>query len=160
MDLISRLRDACGLDEMQARAVAGGVLELVGEELLDRFGFEASRSFATEVPELQIWRVDALRFFGRAGRTTHGAESRVRKLLDQVLEEQIPRGEERALVAMLRDLGASARGRIAATLILDFLRARLSLTLLQQVLEASAMMRRAREEREAGGQAPERRPHE
>ena len=141
----------------QARALVGGVLGLVAEELWDHLGFEAERAFATEVPELETWRVEALRQLGQAGRTTYG-EPRVREALDAVWANHRgaanPAPEGTAVNRMIDVLAPGIRaedddprgpGRRVLTILVRFLHGRLSPTLFAQVLEVSPLLRRMAE---------------
>lgn len=165
MDVIGLLSLECDLPEEQARALAGGILGMVQEELEAQYGFEAERSFSAEVPEVESWRVDALRYFGRSGKVTHGTPKFSDRIAEVVGDGEtvsqamvagaaggVGTAEEAMVRAMLQELyrqplRSPALDNIVAThaglvapIVLVFLKSRLSRTLFEQVLDVSPML--------------------
>lgn len=155
MDLVAAIAAACALSPDRARALLGSLFGMIEDDLTARRGLEAGRCLITELPEIEAWRFDALRYLGRSGRVTYGApafpdpHATATEAVGRAAEARLQIESIRAMLEALYALPNATPAphpepsRAAASvppLMLGFLRLRLSPLLLDDVLDVVPML--------------------
>lgn len=159
MDLIGGLVSKLGVEEDQAKALAGGVLGLVTNSVKEEAGSETASQIKSAIPEMGDWKGKAQELLGEQqgsggllGGLMGGGGGGLMGSLAGALGGQKAQ-DTVAIVQILERFDVDAgKAALVAPLILNFLKDKLSPELLGVVLKAAPMLSAGKDEDDGDGQ--------